>query len=91
MSGPVEKRAESPLDPPAAGRQPHTTTWHGNVLVDDYFWLHDRSNPDVIAYLEAENAYTERMMEHIRALQERLYAEMRAYQGNRLHGAHATR
>jgi oligopeptidase B len=78
MSGPAEKRAESTLDPPIACPQPHTTTHHGDVLVDDYFWLHDRSNPDVIAYLEAENAYTERMTEHTRALQGRLYAEMRA-------------
>ncbi len=78
MSALAEKRAERPLDPPIACPQPHTTTYHGDLLVDDYFWLHDRSNPDVIAYLEAENAYTERMTEHTRALQERLYAEMRA-------------
>ena len=37
---------------------------HGDVRVDDYYWLNERENPEVIAYLEAENAYTEAMMAH---------------------------
>jgi oligopeptidase B len=45
--------------------------------VDDYFWLRDRGDPDVMAYLEAENRYTAGVMRHTEGLQERLYQEMR--------------
>ena len=45
--------------PPVAARHPHTTEIHGYTLKDDYFWLRDKANPEVITYLERENAYTE--------------------------------
>jgi oligopeptidase B len=45
--------------------------------VDDYFWLRDRADPAVVAYLEAENRYTAGVMRHTEGLQERLYQEMR--------------
>ncbi|HMH54884.1 MAG TPA: S9 family peptidase, partial [Gemmatimonadales bacterium] len=45
--------------------------------VDDYFWLRDRGDPNVVAYLEAENRYTAGVMRHTEGLQERLYQEMR--------------
>jgi oligopeptidase B len=48
----------------------------GRVRVDPYFWLNDRTNPKVKAYLEAENAYTERLMDHTKALQRSLYDEI---------------
>ncbi len=63
--------------PPVARKVPHEMTLHGETRVDHYFWLRDRSNPEVIAYLDAENAYTEEMMRHTQGLQEQLYAEMR--------------
>ena len=62
--------------PPAAARKPHTTEIHGLTLEDDYFWLREKSNPDVITYLEAENAYTDEVMKGKKALQETLYKEM---------------
>jgi oligopeptidase B len=62
--------------PPMAKREPRVTEIHGYTLRDDYFWLRDRSDPDVLKYLEAENAYTEQMMQPTKALQETLYAEM---------------
>jgi oligopeptidase B len=62
--------------PPVATRQPHTTEIHGYTLKDDYFWLRDKSNPEVIKHLEAENAYTEGVMKPTKALQETLYTEM---------------
>ena len=62
--------------PPAAPRRPHPTTIHGTTLNDDYFWLREKSSPDVIKYLEAENAYTDSVMAPTKGLQERLYAEM---------------
>jgi len=61
--------------PPIAARRPHVTEHFGLRRVDDYFWLRQRDNPEVIAYLEAENAYAEAMMAHTRPLQEKLYRE----------------
>ncbi|MGI8618343.1 MAG: S9 family peptidase [Gemmatimonadaceae bacterium] len=66
-------RAQSP---PVASVVPKTDTLHGNVLTDNYFWLRRRENPEVIAYLQAENAYTDTMMAGTRELQERIYQEM---------------
>ena len=68
--------APPPLAPPVAKRQPKTTTLHGVTLVDDYHWLREKGHPDVLAYLEAENAYVEAGMAHTAALQETLYREM---------------
>ena len=62
--------------PPQAAKVPHTTKIHGYTLSDDYFWLREKANPDVIKYLEAENAYTEEVMKPTKGLQETLYKEM---------------
>jgi oligopeptidase B len=67
---------QSPEQPPVAAKKPHTTQIHGSSLTDDYFWLREKSDPDVIKYLEAENAYTESVMKPTKALQETLYSEM---------------
>ena len=64
--------------PPVAQRIPHTRSIHGDVRFDDYYWLRERDNPEVIAYLEAENNYTEAVMKHTRKLQEKLYQEMKS-------------
>ncbi|MGH7509577.1 MAG: S9 family peptidase [Gemmatimonadales bacterium] len=63
--------------PPVARIVPRVQTVHGETRVDDYFWLRDRSDPEVIAHLEAENRYTSAMMRHTETLQELLYQEMR--------------
>jgi oligopeptidase B len=68
---------ESGLRPPVAHVHPRVFTVHGETRVDDYFWLRDRSDPRVIAHLEAENSYTTTVMRHTEGLQERLYQEMR--------------
>src|SRR6476660_2105025 len=57
-------------------REPHVTRIHGYTLTDDYFWLRDKTNPEVLKYLEAENTYTEQVMQPTKALQETLYSEM---------------
>ena len=62
--------------PPVARVVPKTDTLHGDVRVDHYFWLRERTNPEVIAYLEAENRYTDTAMAATRALQETLYQEI---------------
>jgi oligopeptidase B len=66
----------SAAQPPVARRSPNPTTLHGITLEDDYGWLRNKSSPEVIAYLEAENAYTAEVMKPTAALQEKLYAEM---------------
>ncbi|MBK7895396.1 MAG: S9 family peptidase [Anaerolineaceae bacterium] len=62
--------------PPIAAIKPKELTLHGHTRVDNYFWLRERDNPEVIAYLDAENRYTEAMMAHTQPLQDELYAEM---------------
>ena len=65
------------LQAPVAAKRPSTTTLHNHTWTDNYFWLRERENPEVIAYLEAENAYLEAMMAHTEDLQATLYQEMR--------------
>jgi oligopeptidase B len=62
---------------PQAKRIPMKHELHGDVRVDNYYWLRERDNPEVIAYLEAENAYTEAMMEPMLGMQKLLYDEIR--------------
>jgi oligopeptidase B len=68
--------AQEPPEPPVAAAIAHADTNFGDVRIDDYYWMRERENPEVIAYLEAENAYTEAMMRHTERLQETLYEEM---------------
>ncbi|MEO8090405.1 MAG: hypothetical protein ABI703_08920, partial [Gemmatimonadales bacterium] len=46
------------LIPPVARVEPRVHDLHGETRIDDYFWLRDRNDPEVLAYLEAENRYT---------------------------------
>ncbi len=61
---------------PKAEKIPYVHSLHSDDRVDPYFWMRDRQNPAVLAYLEAENAYTEATMDHTEALQTQLYKEM---------------
>jgi len=62
--------------PPVAAKRPHIHRLHGDERVDNYYWLRERADPEVIRYLEAENVYTEAMMQPTEPLQSRLYEEM---------------
>ena len=62
--------------PPVAKKVPKTTEINGRELVDNYFWLRDKQNPEVAAYLQAENAYTDAVMKPTEGLQTKLYDEM---------------
>lgn len=64
--------------PPQAARKPKRLTLHGDTRIDDYDWLRQRNNPAVMAYIEAENCYTEQMTAAQQALRETLYDEMLA-------------
>ncbi len=64
------------FQPPIARRQATPTTIHGQQLPDDYAWLREKNSPEVIAYLEQENAYTRSVMKPTEEMQAKLYAEM---------------
>ncbi len=64
------------LEPPVAERHPVELEAHGDVRVDDWFWLRDKDNPAVIDHLRAENAYTEAVMAPVRGLQAALFEEI---------------
>lgn len=64
-------------EPPRARQIEHQTTLHGETLSDPFHWLRNRDDPEVLAYLEAENSYTQATMRSTAALQEQLYAELR--------------
>jgi len=63
--------------PPTARVEPVADTLFGDVRVDDYYWLRGRTDPRVLAYLEAENAYTEAVMRPAKKLQQRLFEEFK--------------
>ncbi len=64
------------LQPPMTPKKTKTTKIHDYTMIDDYFWLREKSNPEVIAHLEAENAYAESVLKPTAPLQEKLYKEM---------------
>ena len=86
QSGPVKSEQDSPDSPstnvnqPMPEKRPHEMTLHGHTRVDEYFWLRDdtRKDPQVLAYLEEENAYFDKIMEPVAAMQETLFEEMTA-------------
>jgi oligopeptidase B len=69
-------RASTAPQPPMAEKKPKTTKIHGETLVDDYFWLREKENPQVLEHLKAEDAYAQALMKPTEPLQEKLYKEM---------------
>ncbi|WP_199504573.1 S9 family peptidase [Qipengyuania sp. YIM B01966] len=74
---------QSAAKPPVAAKKPSTASHHGQIVTDDYAWLRDPaypevSDPEVLAYLEAENAWFRHQMAPQQALVDTLFAEMRA-------------
>jgi oligopeptidase B len=72
----MSQTAKDMPKPPAARKVAKVTEAHGRKLADDYYWLREKSSPDVVAYLEAENAYADSIMKPTEALQATLYKEM---------------
>jgi len=71
-----QKKESSMIVAPTAEKIPYELTLHGDTRIDNYYWLNQRDNPQVIAYLEAENAYKDAVMKHTEALQEALFQEI---------------
>ena len=68
----------SELNPPIAKKIPHQLEKHGDVRIDNYFWMKDREHPEVIDYLNKENAYCDAKMAHTKNFQKDLFEEMKA-------------
>ena len=70
----------SPARPgaPVAARRPVTTTHHGHERTDDYEWLRTKDDPEVVALLEAENAYTQDRTAHLADLRQQIFEEIKA-------------
>ena len=73
----TESVAESSA-PPVAKRTDTRREYHGDVFSDPYEWLRDKDNPEVIAYLEAENDYVDAATAHLQPLREQIFAEIKA-------------
>jgi oligopeptidase B len=75
---PVESAAQSPAEPPAAKQVPSERSYHGDTVTDEYAWLADSADPDTIAYLKAENAYTEAVTARLAPLRDQIFGEIKA-------------
>jgi oligopeptidase B len=74
----LDLSSDTPIVPPVAPVLPRVIVTHGETRIDHYYWLRERENPQVLAYLEAENRHTAAVMHHTEQLQERLFQEMRS-------------
>ncbi len=73
-----KKNMQTKIQAPIAKIIPHQLEKHGDVRIDNYYWLNDRENPEVIDYLNKENDYYQKMTAHTKQLQDDLFAEMKA-------------
>lgn len=71
-------KSKDEVMPPVAKKIPKELTTHGHTRVDNYFWMNQREDPEVIAHLEAENAYKDAVMKHTEALQDELFDEIKS-------------
>jgi len=69
--------ADSTIEAPVARVIPAQLETHGHTRIDNYYWLNQRENPEVISYLEAENEYTGQLMAHTEGLQGELFDEIK--------------
>ena len=78
------QNAAAHAGPPVAPRHPKKIEQHGETRIDEYAWLREKDSPEVIAYLQAENAYTDEVMRPTEALQRTLYdGDRRAHPADR--------
>ena len=64
------------IQPPVAEKIPHEITTHGHTRIDNYYWLREREDPEVIRYLNEENEYTAAILKHTETFQDELYNEI---------------
>lgn len=76
IASPLMNMIGKNIPAPQATQKPKELTIHGDTRMDPYYWLNDRDNPEVIAYLNEENEYLDTVMAHTKPFQEKLYNEM---------------
>ncbi|WP_299129485.1 S9 family peptidase [uncultured Winogradskyella sp.] len=65
------------FSPPIAKKKPHQLEKHNDIRIDNYFWMKDRTHPEVLKYLNSENEYCDNSMAHTKDFQQRLFEEMK--------------
>jgi oligopeptidase B len=73
-----ESKMPKNIPTPVAKIIPKTLKKHGDIRIDNYYWLNDRENPNVINYLKEENAYYDKMTAHTKDFQKELFDEMKS-------------
>ncbi|RYZ64642.1 MAG: oligopeptidase B, partial [Proteobacteria bacterium] len=71
------KNSISQVKPPVAAKKPQTFELHGDRRTDDYFWMREKTDPEVMKLLNEENAYTESVLSPLQSLQDKLFEEMK--------------
>src|SRR5215831_10376003 len=69
-------QAQNTPIPPVAPNHEHREVRHGATVVDPYYWLREKTNPEVVQYLDSENAYTQALTGSLKPFEDKLYAEM---------------
>jgi oligopeptidase B len=77
VADPISYARAAPV-PPRAPRHRKVLSEHGDERVDDWYWLRERDNPDVVTYLEAENAYADAVLAPTKPLEDRVFAEIKS-------------
>ncbi len=72
-----QKMSKENLSPPIADKISYQHKIHDHIRVDNYYWMNQRDNPEVVDYLERENDYYQKMTAHTLSFQDQLYNEMR--------------
>lgn len=78
LLAPQAQETPKKMTPPVAAKKPHVIEKHNQRRTDEYYWLRDRENPEVIQYLKDENAYLDQAMGHTKELQKALQEEFKA-------------
>ena len=81
ISGCTEKRImnqEQEFDPPKAKIKKYRHKTHNDIRVDEFYWLNNADDPEVIDYLDRENEYYKKSTEHLKILENKLFSEMRS-------------
>jgi oligopeptidase B len=73
----AEVTTDTPDSPPAVRQVPSERTFHGDTVSDEYAWLAEKENPETVAYLEAENAWTDRATAHLEGLRDTIFQEIK--------------
>src|SRR3954471_12855231 len=68
---------DMPTTPPTVRQVPSERTFHGDTVTDEYAWLAEKDNPETIAYLKAENEWTDKATAHLATLRDTIFQEIK--------------